>query len=67
MDKKQWLEKMQSLMDKCPDGHWLFCDGNLHLMRYEKNKKRATTKFGAMDQDYKVGTLTGPEMDGGDW
>lgn len=43
------------------------CRRELASDEIQKNKERAETKFGAMDQDYAVGTLTGPEMDGGDW
>lgn len=67
MEKDEWLKKMQHLLNECPKGHWLFCDGNLHLMKYKQNRERAITESGGMDQNYIVGTLSGPEMDGGDW
>lgn len=68
MNTEEWLKEMQELLNKCPSGHWLFCDGELHLMKY-KNKRgdRAVLRSGAMDQNYIVGSLDGPEMDGGDW
>lgn len=66
-EEEKWLKRAKRLLKDTPKGCWIFVDGNFHLMRCKEGGGRAVLWHDGMDQDYIVGTVSGPDMDGGDW
>ncbi len=67
MKQRQWVTKLQHLLNNAPDDVWLFVASNTINVMQKQDGKRVLTKNGGMDQENLLAVVTGIEVDGGDW
>jgi hypothetical protein len=65
--QRQWVTKLQHLLDNAPDDVWLFVASNTLNVMKKNNGQRVLSKNGGMDQGQLLAVITGVEVDGGDW
>ena len=66
--EKEAVKQIDRAMKILSKRHWFFAaSSDLCVMRFDENGDRGLCDFGSMDQSMIAASITGYNIDGGDW
>ena len=64
---KKWIKRLKKCLKAKPKGLWFFSNGELNIMVVDENGELVYGRYGEVDQEYIVDSISSSLFEGGDF